>query len=57
MDDVIVSTDSRKYAEIARKCGTEVPFLRPKEIAKDTSPASEYIVHALEAMKVLGLTY
>ena len=28
---IIVSTDSEEYAEIARKYGAEVPFIRPKE--------------------------
>ena len=28
----IVSTDSRKYADIALKYGAEVPFLRPPDI-------------------------
>jgi len=48
VDRVLVSTDSQKYAEIAQKCGAEVPFLRPKEIAGDTSTDFEYIQHALD---------
>ena len=44
---VIVSTDSEKYAAIARRYGAEVPFLRPKEIAGDHSTDLEYIIHAL----------
>lgn len=45
---VIVSTDSEKYAEIARKYGAEVPFMRPKEIASDTSLDIEVFEHALK---------
>ena len=30
-DKIIVSTDSQKYAQIAKKYGAEVPFLRPKK--------------------------
>lgn len=37
IDRIIVSTDSKKYAEIAKKYGAEVPYLRPKEFSKDTS--------------------
>jgi CMP-N,N'-diacetyllegionaminic acid synthase len=33
--DVVVSTDSQKYAEIALKYGALVPFLRSKDLAKD----------------------
>jgi len=57
MDSVIVSTDWEQYAEIARCYGAEVPFLRPKELAGDSSLASDYVVHAIETMKNLGQTY
>lgn len=45
---VIVSTDSEEYAEIARHYGAEAPFLRPAELAADTSMDLEYLVHALD---------
>jgi N-acylneuraminate cytidylyltransferase len=35
--DVIISTDSEHYAEIAQYYGAEVPFLRPPELAGDVS--------------------
>ena len=38
VDEVIVSTDSAEIAEIARKYGASVPFIRPSELAKDDSP-------------------
>lgn len=44
---VIVSTDSKKYADIARKYGAEVPFLRPAEYATDTATDLEVFTHAL----------
>lgn len=34
---VVVITDSRKIARVAKKFGAEVPFIRPKELSKDTS--------------------
>ena len=40
---VIVSTDSERYADIARHYGAEVPFLRPAEIAGDHSPDIEWV--------------
>jgi len=48
---VIVSTDSEEIAQIARDHGAEVPFIRPKELAKDDSP--EWLVwrHALDYLK------
>jgi len=48
---IIVSTDSEKYAEIAKSYGATVPFLRPKEIADDDSTDFEWVQHALEWLK------
>ncbi len=48
VERVIVSTDSEEIAEIAKQYGADVPFLRPKELATDTSLDREFIVHALE---------
>ena len=44
---VIVSTDSKDYAEIARKFGAEAPFLRPVEISGDKSTDFELFSHSL----------
>jgi len=35
---VFVSTDSEEIAEIARMAGATIPFIRPSELATDTSP-------------------
>lgn len=48
LDRIIVSTDSKEYAEIAKRYGAESPFLRPKEISKDDSTDLEYVNHALD---------
>ena len=47
IDRVIVSTDSEKYAEIARFYGAETPFLRPKNISSDTSTDLEFFEQAI----------
>ena len=44
---IIVSTDSEKYAEIARKYGAEVPFIRPALISQDTSTDIDFIKHTI----------
>lgn len=44
---IICSTDSEKIAKIAKKYGAEIPFMRPKEIAKDDTGKIEAIRHAL----------
>ncbi|MCR5332196.1 MAG: acylneuraminate cytidylyltransferase family protein [Lachnospiraceae bacterium] len=44
---VIVSTDSEEYADIARKFGADVPFIRPAEYATDTALDIDVFKHAL----------
>lgn len=44
---IIVSTDSEKYARIARYYGAETPFLRPAELAGDKSTDIEFMQHAI----------
>ena len=47
----IVSTDSPKYAKIAKKYGAEVPFLRPKKISKDRSTDLQCFKHCINFFK------
>ena len=48
IDRVIVTTDSKKYADIAKKYGAETPFLRPKLISKNKSSDLEFFEHCIE---------
>jgi CMP-N,N'-diacetyllegionaminic acid synthase len=48
IDRVVLSTDSADLADIGRRYGAEVPFLRPSELASDTAPDMAYVKHALE---------
>jgi CMP-N-acetylneuraminic acid synthetase len=54
VDRVIVSTDSPEIAAVARAAGAEVPFMRPAELAGDTS--AEWLVwrHALTQLAASG---
>ena len=45
---VIVSTDSSETAEIAREYGAEVPWLRPAELAGNSSRDIEWVHDALQ---------
>lgn len=47
---LIVSTDDSEIAEVARREGADVPFLRPAEFAGDVAPAIGVIRHALDAV-------
>jgi CMP-N-acetylneuraminic acid synthetase len=55
--DVIVSTDSEHYAEIAGYYGAEVPFLRPPELAGDVSPDIEWLEYTLKRLMKEGRNY
>ena len=48
IERVIVSTDSPEIADIAKSYGAEAPFLRPPELAQDTSPDIDFIRHATD---------
>ena len=45
---VVLSTDSEEYREVGRRCGADVPFLRPPELASDGAIEFGYVRHALE---------
>ncbi|MBA4419966.1 MAG: hypothetical protein C0391_02350 [Anaerolinea sp.] len=44
---VIVSTDDEEIADLARRLGADVPFLRPAELAQDSSMDFPLFEHAL----------
>lgn len=47
---IIVSTDSRQIAKVAKKYGAEVPFMRPREISQSHSTEQELFLHALDSL-------
>jgi N-acylneuraminate cytidylyltransferase len=51
IDRVIVSTNSEEIAEVARKYGAEVPFMRPAILATDESPEILSWRHGLEYLR------
>ncbi len=48
---VVVSTDSEEYAEISRRYGAEVPFIRPPEYATDTATDLAVFRHTLSYLR------
>jgi len=48
---VIVSTEDDEIANISKKYGAEIPFLRPNEYAQDDTPDWPVFYHALEWLK------
>ena len=47
VDEILVSTDSLKIAEIAKKLGANTPFLRPGDISGDKAKSIDFILHAI----------
>jgi N-acylneuraminate cytidylyltransferase/CMP-N,N'-diacetyllegionaminic acid synthase len=47
-DRVICSTDSEKIAEIAKKYGAEIPYMRPKELAADDTFKLDVLKHIVQ---------
>jgi CMP-N-acetylneuraminic acid synthetase len=54
LDRVVVSTEDEEAADIARRSGAEVPFLRPAALARDPSGVAEVCLHALDALETAG---
>ncbi len=51
---IILSTDDEEIAEVGRKFGLDVPFLRPPELALDTTASLPVVRHALDYLKKMG---
>lgn len=47
IDRILVSTDDLLISKAAKKFGAEVPFLRPAELATDTTPTLPVLQHAV----------
>ncbi len=56
-ETVVVSTDSERYADIARYYDAEVPFLRPAEFAGTLSPDIEWVKYTLKRFRDEGRVY
>ena len=56
-EQVVVSTDSEEYAEIARKFGAEVPFLRDAANASDEASSWDVVKEVLIKLNNRGLTF
>ncbi len=48
--NLIVTTDDPEIADVARKAGAHLPFLRPAELAGDQVPTLPVLQHALQHM-------
>jgi CTP:molybdopterin cytidylyltransferase MocA len=54
VDRVVVSTDDDAVAEVAKGCGAEVPFVRPRELAEEINSLMPVVQHALREIERQG---
>ncbi|MBP0726728.1 acylneuraminate cytidylyltransferase family protein [Bacillus sp. RG28] len=51
IDRLVLSSDDEEIIQCALNYGCEVPFVRPIELAKDTTPGIDVVLHALNSIK------
>ncbi len=54
ISEVIVSTDSKKIAKIAKSFGASVPFLRPKNLATSSSKSIDTYIYTIDKIEKLS---
>lgn len=54
---VILSTEDAEIADVGEKCGLDVPFIRPIELARDETPTISVVMHALKTLSETGEHY
>lgn len=54
---IMVSTDSEKYAEIARKYGAEIPFMRSEATSSDTASSWDAVEEVLQRYEKMGKSF
>lgn len=57
LNRVVVSTDDEEIAEISKKYGAEVPFMRPKKFATDEAKTIDVIFHTLDFFNKSGIKF
>lgn len=53
-DRVVVSTDDPEVADVARRLGADVPFMRPAELADDHTGTVPVVAHAVKTCADIG---
>lgn len=56
-DDVMVSTDSEKIAELGEKYGASVPFMRSKKNSDDYADTTDVLYEVIDVYKKQGIQF
>jgi len=51
IDRLILSSDDEDIIRVAKEVGCEVPFVRPAELALDTTPGIDPVLHAINSIE------
>ena len=54
---IVVSTDSKKYLNLAKNYGADIALLRPKKISSDLSQDLEFVKHAIKKLHKLNFEF
>jgi CMP-N,N'-diacetyllegionaminic acid synthase len=57
IDRFVLSTEDAEIASTARNFGAQVPFLRPPELANDSTPMIDVVLHTLSSLSRDGEDY
>ncbi len=54
LNKIILSSDDKEIIDVAKKLGLEVPFIRPENLALDTTSSIEVVQHAIDFFEKKG---
>ena len=57
LTNIVLSTDDENIAQVGKKYGIEVPFIRPEYLASDTAKSIDVVQHAIQFYEDLGQSY
>jgi CMP-N,N'-diacetyllegionaminic acid synthase len=57
IDRIIVSTDSQEIANISKKYGADVPFMRSIDLANDNTASIDVVLNVLKKLEEVGELY
>ena len=54
LDRIVTSTEDEEIAQVARSLGSEIPFLRPQELAGDSTSSMDVVLHMINELRDRG---
>ncbi len=54
---VVVSTEDKEIASVAKKFGAEVPFMRPKKLATSSAGMADVMIHGINELQSSGYDF